>query len=87
MRGLELDRQRAQAALAGATEGWAVLQQRAVQVQADVGLQALREALQHLRGGAAASRVVQLGLGLGERGGEGSGDALCPRALGFPWDT
>lgn len=46
---LELDGQRAQAALAGASEGWAVLQQRTVQMQADVGLQALGKALEHLR--------------------------------------
>lgn len=45
---LELHGQGAQAALAGAPERFAVLQQRAVQMQADVSLQAVGEALQHL---------------------------------------
>uniref|UniRef100_A0A1I8H256 DHHC domain-containing protein n=1 Tax=Macrostomum lignano TaxID=282301 RepID=A0A1I8H256_9PLAT len=45
--GLELERQSPQAAGAGFPEGGAVLQQVAVQVKADVGLQALREALEH----------------------------------------
>ena len=67
MRRLELDCEGAQAALAGAVEGGAVLQQRAVQVQADVGLQALGEALQHLRG----RRGCPAGCGRG--GGWGSG--------------
>lgn len=50
--GLELHGQGSQAALGGSSEGPAMLQQGAVQVQADVGLQALREALQHLERGA-----------------------------------
>ena len=79
MRRLELDGERAQAALAGAVEGGAVLQQRAVQVQADVGLQALGEALQHLRGGGGVQRGAA-GAGAGGAGGkEASG---TPSACG-----
>jgi len=47
--GLELHGQGAQAALGGPAEGPAVLQEAAVEVQADVGLEALGEALQNLR--------------------------------------
>lgn len=61
MGGLELHGQGPEAALGGAFEGLAVLQQRAVQVEADVGLETLGEALQHLcrvgRGGGGESRV------------------------------
>lgn len=46
--GLELHGQGPEAALGGAFKGLAVLQQRAVQVEADVGLETLGEALQHL---------------------------------------
>lgn len=50
--GLELHGQGPEAALGGAFEGLTVLQQCAVQVEADVGLETLGEALQHLcRGG------------------------------------
>ena len=48
MCGLELHGQGAETALRGALEGLAILQQCAVQVEADVCLQALREPLQHL---------------------------------------
>lgn len=51
---LEFHGQGPQAALGGPSEGLAVLQQRAVQMQADVGLQALRKALQHLGAGGSA---------------------------------
>lgn len=46
--GLELHGQGPEAALGGAFEGLAILQQRPVEVEADVGLETLREALQHL---------------------------------------
>lgn len=46
---LELHGQGTQAAFAGSSESLAVLQQCAVEVEADVCLQAVREALQHLR--------------------------------------
>ena len=58
VRRLELHGQGPQAALGGPSEGLAVLQQRAVQVQTDVGLQALREALQHLRAGGGSGRPL-----------------------------
>lgn len=51
VRGLELHRQGPQAALAGSSEGLAVLEQGAVEVEADVRLQAVRESFQHLRAG------------------------------------
>lgn len=47
--GLEAHGQRPQAALVGASKRLAVLQQAAVQMEADVSLQTLRETLQHLR--------------------------------------
>lgn len=46
--GLEPHGQGAEAAVGGAVEGLAALQQALVEVEADVGLQALRETLQHL---------------------------------------
>lgn len=46
---LELHGQGSQAAFAGPSESLAVLQQRAVEVEADVCLQAVGEALQHLQ--------------------------------------
>lgn len=49
--GLELHGQRPEAALGGAFKSLAVLQQRAVQVEADIGLETLGEAFQHLCGG------------------------------------
>lgn len=49
--GLELHGQRPEAALGGAFKSLAVLQQRAVQMEADIGLETLGEAFQHLRGG------------------------------------
>lgn len=48
MGGLEPHGQGAEAAVGGAVEGLAALQQALVEVEADVGLQALRETLQHL---------------------------------------
>lgn len=79
VRRLELHGQGPQAALGGPSEGLAVLQQRAVQVQTDVSLQALGEALQHLRGGGGVQRGAA-GAGAGGAGGkEASG---TPSACG-----
>lgn len=58
VRRLELHGQGPQAALGGPSEGLAVLQQRAVQVQTDVSLQALGEALQHLGAGGGSGRPL-----------------------------
>lgn len=49
--GLELHGQRPEAALGGAFKCLAVLQQCAVQMEADIGLETLGEAFQHLSGG------------------------------------
>lgn len=46
--GLELHGQCSEAALGGAFESLTVLQQSAVQVETDIGLEALREPLEHL---------------------------------------
>lgn len=48
MGSLELHGQGPQAALASSSEGLAILEESAVEVEADIGLQAVRETFQHL---------------------------------------
>ena len=55
--GLEAHGEGSQAALGGALEGLAVLQQSPVEVEADVSLQTLREALQNLGRGREESQL------------------------------
>lgn len=76
---LEPHGQGAQAALGGAAESFASLQQALVEVEADVGLQALRETLQHL-GVRAQSQGGRTEAGR-ERGRGGMSACIGPSAV------